>query len=575
MKSIYINTAAVDPSAAFVRSQTTPTPTPLPQFRLGDLEQVQLYLVDGEGSFDSESGNGALTVKFALGNKAAEPTGGTYKLTDGTDTTTALAYNANASTVQTALNALNSDAGPFSDTVTVEGTWPSFKVTWDGTGAHAMLAVADNELEPNAGVAFAELTAGDGSTAEVQSIYLAQSPVVFKETWSTITNGWQSQVSFATYELRDFLAGEETADIWLEVEITDTSGNRVTRLQGKTVVHGEVIADDALAPVDLPSYYTKTESDAAYVHNKSLVTGLTGGGSTNLDGIETASIATGIKVAIDVSNELYVYELESGTDAESSPEIIRPNDYAASTNEKIWKLKTVFNPSHSSEQITITGAGNTNITPALGVRCHTAFVEIDDTGANYATGDFTASLSLVSTNSLDGDVVKVRIQSSLPMDETVTVYDASTGGTLLTTFPKVDGGTGNYYRWAEYVYDETDGEFREIHKSDAYPDNELPLIPVASSSSIAIDFDAGQYQTLTLADNTTFTASNQPSSANFCKAVTLKITTDGSARTVAFPSWTWLNTAPSSLSANTTSILSLTAYGTTAASVIAVLVTEV
>jgi len=339
-------------------------------------------------------------------------------------------------------------------------------------------------------------------------------------------------------------------------------------------VHGEVIADDALAPVDLPSYYTKTESDAAYVQNRSLVTGLTGGGSTKLDGIETASIATGIKVAIDVSNELYVYELESGTDAESSPEIIRPNDYAASTNEKVWRLKTVFNPSHSSEQITITGAGNTNITPALGVRCHTVFVEVNDTGANYASGDFTASLSLKSTNSLDGDVIKLRIQSSLPMDETVTVYNTSTGGTLLTTFPKVDGGSGNYYRWAEYVYDETDGEFREIHKSDPFPENEQPTIPVASSSTIELDFDSGQYQTLSLADNTTFSTANQPSSG-FVKAITVKVATDGSARTVSFPGWTWLNTSPSSLSANTTSILSLTAYGTTAASVIAVLVTEV
>lgn len=35
---------------------------------------------------------------------------------------------------------------------------------------------------------------------------------------------------------------------------------------------------------------------------------------------------------------LRVYELVSGTDSESTPDIIRPDDYASSTNEKVWKL---------------------------------------------------------------------------------------------------------------------------------------------------------------------------------------------------------------------------------------------
>lgn len=38
------------------------------------------------------------------------------------------------------------------------------------------------------------------------------------------------------------------------------------------------------------------------------------------------------------SNVLRNYELVSGTDAESSPDVIRPTDYATTTNEKVWKL---------------------------------------------------------------------------------------------------------------------------------------------------------------------------------------------------------------------------------------------
>lgn len=41
------------------------------------------------------------------------------------------------------------------------------------------------------------------------------------------------------------------------------------------------------------------------------------------------------------SNLLRVYELVSGTDAESSPNTIRPNDYAGGTNEKVWKLAVI------------------------------------------------------------------------------------------------------------------------------------------------------------------------------------------------------------------------------------------
>ncbi len=39
-----------------------------------------------------------------------------------------------------------------------------------------------------------------------------------------------------------------------------------------------------------------------------------------------------------IGNVTNVYELTTGTDAESIPDIVRPNDYAASTNEKVWRL---------------------------------------------------------------------------------------------------------------------------------------------------------------------------------------------------------------------------------------------
>jgi|688.fasta_scaffold01691_29 hypothetical protein len=71
-------------------------------------------------------------------------------------------------------------------------------------------------------------------------------------------------------------------------------------------------------------------------------TGVTGyiGGSGNLDGIATASgaIATGQVVwFIHATEGFVVFELVAGTDAEASPAVIRPDDYNAGTNARVWK----------------------------------------------------------------------------------------------------------------------------------------------------------------------------------------------------------------------------------------------
>ncbi len=65
------------------------------------------------------------------------------------------------------------------------------------------------------------------------------------------------------------------------------------------------------------------------------ITGLTGGGATKLDGIPTLDLTVPVMVMVYLSAELQFWRLNSGTDAESSPSIIRPDDYATG-NHKIW-----------------------------------------------------------------------------------------------------------------------------------------------------------------------------------------------------------------------------------------------
>jgi hypothetical protein len=63
----------------------------------------------------------------------------------------------------------------------------------------------------------------------------------------------------------------------------------------------------------------------------------------NLDAIPTLQVAVTptLIVQLFVSSMLSFYRLRAGTDAESSPSIIRPDDYAAATNEKVWELAGV------------------------------------------------------------------------------------------------------------------------------------------------------------------------------------------------------------------------------------------
>lgn len=62
---------------------------------------------------------------------------------------------------------------------------------------------------------------------------------------------------------------------------------------------------------------------------------------TNLRAVVTVGVSLGVYIMFrdtGGSNVLRVYELVSGTDADSSPNVIRPTDYNGSTNTKVWKL---------------------------------------------------------------------------------------------------------------------------------------------------------------------------------------------------------------------------------------------
>lgn len=85
------------------------------------------------------------------------------------------------------------------------------------------------------------------------------------------------------------------------------------------------------------SYTQSTEFLVGAIHPLTAITGLTGGGATALDGQATTSLPTGYTVFLSYGRVGQLWQLIAGTDAEDvSNGIVRPDDYHATTNARIW-----------------------------------------------------------------------------------------------------------------------------------------------------------------------------------------------------------------------------------------------
>lgn len=86
-----------------------------------------------------------------------------------------------------------------------------------------------------------------------------------------------------------------------------------------------------------------------------------------------------------------------------------------------------------------------------------------------------------------------------------------------------------------------------------------------------IDLAGDAFRTLTLTGAVTFTTSNRAAP----RSVTLKITGGGSDRALTFPSWVFVGAAaPTSLAANKTAVLTITAFGTADTDIVAAWVAQ-
>lgn len=421
----------------------------LPSFYQGDTQDIFLRFVNPTGRTDipfTEVDPTGWTVKLGIGTIGAAPTSGTFTLTYGANTTTGIAYNAAAATVENAVDALASvvSAGGVTVSGNAGGPW---NIAFNSVGTRTDISGVGTSLAPISQVVQSGIQTGSATLSSIQQISLVQNPIAFQDTWSdasvasinvtSLQTGSGTQSSVQKIALSDGVYGgaftvqfgsvtsesipynadgaavqaalEAMSSIgsgnisvsgnsggpWIctfqgtkanaaqsafsgaagglispkgklaslalntggieqaigsatsisatfEIEITPSGSNRQTALQTTCSIVNDLIVGAPSIPTPGTTYYSTVESDQAYIQNRSTLTGVTGGGALNLDGLVTTGVGVGVLAALTVATGTTLYQLKSGTDAESGDDIIRPDDYDGTTNAKVWKRVQVY-----------------------------------------------------------------------------------------------------------------------------------------------------------------------------------------------------------------------------------------
>jgi len=103
----------------------------------------------------------------------------------------------------------------------------------------------------------------------------------------------------------------------------------------------------------------------------------------------------------DDADALYAYQLVTGTDAEALPDVVRPDDYAASTNEKIWKRAIPLSPADIVNDFSTDPGDSTKVAGADAV--YTLFQLLESNDVDYDT--FQEIVTFIKTIDTDGELV--------------------------------------------------------------------------------------------------------------------------------------------------------------------------
>lgn len=158
-------------------SQTT---LPTPVLKQGDTISVEIHQVQSidsagkvmaEKEWDVQS-----NVTLAIGRVQALPTFGTYTLTFGSDETAPISFEATATEMEEAINAMAGITAIGGVSVSVQGT--AYRIVFNTAGVLPFaLNYNENDLFPTSSIGVVEARAGTSSVRAIYQVQIKQSPV--------------------------------------------------------------------------------------------------------------------------------------------------------------------------------------------------------------------------------------------------------------------------------------------------------------------------------------------------------------------------------------------------------------
>jgi hypothetical protein len=171
-----------------VASETNSAPVGLANFTKGDNGAFNLYFLEATGVINRPFevvDKSSASVKLGIGSRTGVPETGTYTLTFGGDTTSALDAAATAGAIQTALNGLSAISSAGGVSVTGELS-DHFTVRFTTAGTQGSITADVSQLIPDTVAVIDERIAGSASVKEVQEIQLRLTPAVYQDSWTNL-----------------------------------------------------------------------------------------------------------------------------------------------------------------------------------------------------------------------------------------------------------------------------------------------------------------------------------------------------------------------------------------------------
>jgi hypothetical protein len=171
-----------------VASETNSAPVGLATFTKGDNGAFNLYFLEATGVINRPFevvDKSSASVKMGIGSRLGVPETGTYTLTFGGDTTSAIDAAATAGAIQTALNALSAISSAGGVSVTGELS-DHFTVRFTTAGTQGSITANVSQLIPDTVAVIDERIAGSASVKEIQEIQLRLTPAVYQDSWTNL-----------------------------------------------------------------------------------------------------------------------------------------------------------------------------------------------------------------------------------------------------------------------------------------------------------------------------------------------------------------------------------------------------